>query len=153
MGNPSELFAGMTSQGNPPDCEDQLPEDWRLARLSRLNLLLIHRTRPIENLLEMIAEDLPKPIATWKAGDELVLPKFGHAGTMILRDVGSLSREDQIRLLKWLERAAGQTQVVSTTQSPLLPRVQAGRFDDTLYYRLNTVCVDCDQLAKESDPS
>ena len=153
MENPSELFAGMTSQGNSSDCEDQLPEDWRLARLSRLNLLLIHRTRPIENLLELIAEDLPKPIARWKSGDELVLPKFGHAGTMILRDVGSLSREDQTRLLKWLERAAGQTQVVSTTQSPLLPRVQAGRFDDTLYYRINTVCVDCDEVAQESDPS
>src|SRR5262245_11103600 len=134
MENPSELFAGMTSQDNPPDCEDQLPEDWQLARIARLNLLLIHRTRPIENLLQLIAQDLLKPIATWKPGDELVLPKFGHGGTMILRDVEGLTRDEQGRLLKWLERAMGHTQIVSTTQSPLLPRVQAGRFDDTLYY-------------------
>jgi hypothetical protein len=133
-----------------PECEEQLPEDWRLARMARLNLLLIHRTREIDNLLGLIARDLPKPIATWAPGERLVLPTFGHAGTMILRDVGSLTREDQRRLMKWLERAAGQTQVVSTTQAPLLPRVQAGRFDDALYYRLNTVCVDCDGIEAES---
>jgi transcriptional regulator of acetoin/glycerol metabolism len=31
---------------------------------------------------------------------------------------------------------------VSTTPAPLLPRVESGKFIDTLYYRLNTVCVD-----------
>jgi len=39
-------------------------------------------------------------------------------------------------------RAAGQTQVVSTTPQPLLPLVQSGTFLARLYYRLNTVCVD-----------
>jgi hypothetical protein len=28
------------------------------------------------------------------------------------------------------------------TSASLLPRVQSGAFVDTLYYRLNTVCVD-----------
>src|SRR5262249_8832736 len=135
------------------DCEEQLPEDWRLARLSRLNLLLIHGARPIENLLGLIAQDMPKPIAVWKPGERLVLPTLGYSGTMILRDVGDLTREEQQRLLKWLERASGHTQVVSTTQSALLPIVQAGRFDDTLYYRINTVCVDCDhEAAGTSEP-
>lgn len=150
MGNPSELFAGSAPEGDLPHCEDQLPEDWQLARTARLNLLLIHRGRPIENLLQMIAGDLPKPVTTWQPGDRLTLPTFGRSGTMVLRDVGDLTRDDQMRLLKWLERAGGETQVVSTTQTPLLPRVQAGRFDDTLYYRLNTVCVDCDGIASES---
>ena len=45
-------------------------------------------------------------------------------------------------LLRWLERATGRTQVVSTTSTSLLPRVQDGTFVDTLYYRLNTVCLD-----------
>jgi DNA-binding NtrC family response regulator len=32
--------------------------------------------------------------------------------------------------------------VVSTSPAPLIPRVHSGLFIDTLYYRLNTVCVD-----------
>lgn len=150
MGNPSEFFAETASEDDVPHCEDQLPEDWRLARTARVNLLLIHRNRPIDNVIQMISGDLPQPVATWRPGERLVLPTFGRTGTMVIHDVGSLSKEDQQRLLKWLERAAGQTQIVSTTQTPLLPRVQAGRFDDTLYYRLNTVCVDCDGIASES---
>ena len=60
----------------------------------------------------------------------------------MLHDTGSLPADDQLRLLDWLERAEGRTQVVSTSSTPLLPLVHSGRFIDTLYYRLNTVCVD-----------
>jgi transcriptional regulator of acetoin/glycerol metabolism len=49
---------------------------------------------------------------------------------------------DQCRLLTWLEMSGGRIQVVSTTTSPLLPLVESGVFHDTLYYRLNVVCVD-----------
>lgn len=146
MEDPSEVFAGTAPKGTRLDCEDHLPEDWQLARTARLNLHLIHRNRSIENVLKMIAEDLAKPIATWKPGECLVLPS---TGTIVLYDVGSLTRDDQQQLLEWLE-SAENTQVVSTTQAPLLPRVQSGRFDDRLYYRLNTVCVDCDTVAAES---
>ena len=61
---------------------------------------------------------------------------------MILQDVGALTDGDQHRLLDWLDRTPGRTQVVSTTPAPLYPRVQAGAFIDRLYYRLNTVCMD-----------
>jgi hypothetical protein len=61
---------------------------------------------------------------------------------MILQDVGALTDADQRRLLDWLDRAAGRTQVVSTTPASLWPRVQAGAFADGLYYRLNTLCMD-----------
>ena len=145
MEDPSEVFAGTAPQGDRPDCEDYLPEDWQLARTARLNLHLIHRNRSIANVLKMIAEDLPKPIVNWKPGERLALPV---TGTIVLHDVGSLTRDEQQQLLQWLEGA--DTQVVSTTQAPLLPRVQSGRFDDRLYYRLNTVCVDCDTVAAES---
>jgi Sigma-54 interaction domain len=117
-------------------------EDWRLARTAHVNLLLIHRNREIQNLLDLIVSDLPKPVATWRPGERLLLPPSARPGTLVLRDVGALSADDQERLAKWLEDAEGRTQVVSTTASPLLPRVQSGRFDETLYYRLNTVYVD-----------
>jgi DNA-binding NtrC family response regulator len=60
----------------------------------------------------------------------------------VLQEAGALSAEDQLQLLDWLEQAEGRTQVVSTSTTALLPRVHAGGFIDTLYYRLNTVCVD-----------
>jgi DNA-binding NtrC family response regulator len=40
--------------------------------------------------------------------------------------------------------------VVSTTSAPLLPRVEAGEFNATLFYRLNTVCVDVTTLSPQS---
>jgi hypothetical protein len=82
------------------------------------------------------------PVATWRTGEPLVLPPVARARTLILQDVGALTRADQHRLLDWLDRAAGRTQVVSTTPASLWPRVQAGAFIDRLYYRLNTVCMD-----------
>jgi transcriptional regulator of acetoin/glycerol metabolism len=61
---------------------------------------------------------------------------------MVLHDVGLMQPNEQLDLLAWLEQAAGRTQVVSTSPTPLMPRVHTGLFIDTLYYRLNTVCVD-----------
>jgi transcriptional regulator of acetoin/glycerol metabolism len=45
-------------------------------------------------------------------------------------------------LFEWLDSTSSGTQVVSTASAPLLPLVEAGAFDDALYYRLNTVYVD-----------
>jgi hypothetical protein len=56
--------------------------------------------------------------------------------------VSALSPADQLELFDWLELDEGQTQVVSTSSSSVIPRVHSGGFIDTLYYRLNTVCVD-----------
>lgn len=142
MENPSKVFAGARRAAGALDRESQLPEEWRLARRTRANLLLTHAGGVIQSVLELLQPDLDEPIATWCPGERLVLPPATRAGTMILQDVGALAKEDQRRLLEWLERASGRTQVVSTTAASLLPRVEAGAFIDTLYYRLNTVCLD-----------
>ena len=126
----------------PLDCASQIREDSRLARAARVNLLIIHREGVLFGGLEWLTLDLQKPIATWCTGEPLVLPPVAWARTMILQDVGALTHADQHRLLSWLDRAAGRTQVISTTPAPLLPCVQAGEFLDRLYYRLNTVCLD-----------
>ena len=57
-----------------------------------------------------------------------MLPQPAQTGTLLLHNVGALSLHDQRYLIEWLERAAGRTQVVSTTPVPLLPLVQAGTF-------------------------
>ena len=143
----TRVVAGSAWVPAPPDGArfdrgSQLWEDCRLARAARANLLIIHGTGAPQDFLEWLTLDLQKPIATWCTGERLVLPPVERTRTMILQDVGALTDADQHRLLDWLDRARGRTQVVSTTPAPLLPRVQAGTFLGRLYYRLNIVCID-----------
>ena len=136
------FYVGATRVTVPHAAASQLPNDWRLARSGRLNLLVIDTEGAAEDVLDSLLLDVDEPVATWRPGERLVLPQVPRAETIVLHDVGALPPDDQVRLLDWLERAAGRTHIVSTTHAPLLPRVQAGAFIDTLYYRLNTVCVD-----------
>lgn len=142
MKNPAQGFAAAKRAAGALNRESRLPEDWRLARGTRANLLIIHSNGVIDEVLDLLQPDLHQPIATWSPGERLVLPPSTRPGTIILQDVGALAEEDQRRLLEWLDRSSGRTRVVSTTRGPLLPRVESGDFNDTLYYRLNTVCVD-----------
>jgi hypothetical protein len=59
--------------------------------------------------------------------------------TLILRDADALSAGDQRRLLAWLGGRASRTLVISTAECSLFARVEDGRFDAALYYRLNVV--------------
>lgn len=79
------------------------------------------------------------PVTRWEPGEQLVLPPAANTGTLILHEVGSLTNDDQVRLLGWLEQAEGRTRVVSTSAASLFARVEAGLFIEKLYYRLNTV--------------
>lgn len=117
-------------------------EELRLVEQHRVNLLLMGQNDIVQPMVEALSARFHQPVGTWSPGERLVLPPAERTGTMVLNDVGSLGLQDQIQLLEWLGTASGRTQVVSTTPSPLLPRVQSGKFIDTLYYRLNTVCVD-----------
>jgi transcriptional regulator of aromatic amino acid metabolism len=150
MDIPSTALPGaMLTGGEAPAT---LPDEWRLARAARLNVLLLGmpRVNPllsdlqsvIENVIERILPDLQRPVASWCPGSRLVLPAPAQARTLILYEVGSLVSEDQKRLLEWLERAEARTQVASTCSTSLLPLVHTGVFNATLYYRLNTVCLD-----------
>jgi hypothetical protein len=142
MGNLSDVPAGATRVTRSVGYESLRPEDWRLAKRAGLNLLVIHRDGIAGDVLDPLMADLNPPITNWRPGQCLVLPPVTGAGTVVLQDVGALAQEDQYRLLDWLETTEGRAQVVSTTPEPLLPRVISGRFLDTLYYRLNTVCVE-----------
>lgn len=154
MENHSRSFVG-ASRTASLDGGSQLPDHWRLARaahvdlllmgMPRVNLLLIAPDAVVRYVLESLLLNLQEPTTTWSPGQPLVLPRRSGAGTLVLHDVGSLSPELQLDLLAWLEEADGRTQIVSTSSAPLLPRVQCGAFIDTLYYRLNTVCVDVTQ--------
>ena len=155
MENPSNVYAGATPVPGPLGRPSQLPEHWRLARaahvdlllmgMPRVNLLLVAADGVVRFVLESLLLDLQEPISTWRPGQQLTLPSPERGGTLILHEIGSLTVDDQMLLLDWLEKAEGRTQVVSTSPVALLPRVKDGSFIEVLYYRLNTVCVDVTQ--------
>ena len=149
-----------TRLATPPDRGSERHLHWQLARaahvdlllmgMPRINLLLIAPDAVVRHVMKSLPMDLWEPVARWSPGERLNLPVPAQAGTMILHDVHALPLSDQRRLVAWLELAKGRTQIVSTTSAPLLPLVNAGQFIATLFYRLNTVCVDVTRLDLQS---
>ena len=121
-------------------------EEFFLMGMPRVNVLLAGRDEVVRLVLRTLLGHVAKPIALW-SGEELALPPIEHPGTLVLREIGSLCLQQQIQMLEWSSRAIRNTQVISTTSAPLLPRVAAGGFIDMLYYRLNTVYLDVTGLA------
>jgi hypothetical protein len=152
MKNSSHVFAGRVHSSSGPEDGARLREEWLAARAAhaellhlgtpRVNLLLTGRDGAIEFLLDALLPNLREPIGRWSPGDRLLLPPPALIGTMIFQDVGAMGNADQARLLDWLTEASGHTQVISTTPVPLQPQVEAGRFTESLYYRLNIVSLD-----------
>lgn len=116
-------------------------EDWCVAQIARANVLLVGPDGLAEKIVEALRSDFSQPIQVWRPGARLVLPPVGHTRTLILHDLGAMAGDDQRCLCDWLEVTAGRTRVVSTTPQPLFPLLEAGTFSDTLYYRLNILCL------------
>ena len=62
-----------------------------------------------------------------------------EGGTLILRNVEALDPEHQAAMLRWLDEAHRETQLVSVASAPVYPHVEAGTFLEGRYYRLNVV--------------
>lgn len=83
--------------------------------------------------------------------------ELASSGTIFLDEINSASPELQVKLLRVLqertfERVGENTtrrthaRVVAATNQDLLAEVQAGRFREDLYWRLNVVCLDLPPL-------
>jgi hypothetical protein len=116
--------------------------DLNLVGSPRVNLLLIGTDEVVRAALNRLMPTLRGPLQTWCPGAPLPLASPAQSGTLILRDVEYLSDIDQYRLLKWLETSLGRMQIVSTTTALLRTRVEAGLFDEKLFYKLNVGCMD-----------
>jgi hypothetical protein len=128
-------------------------DDLLLRGMPPVNLMLTGGHGVVRTVLGALLRDFHGRITAWYPGEQLALPLAPPAGAIILHEVGLMEYDDQLRLLDWLERRLGRTQIVSTTSTPLLPKVESGAFNDTLYYRLNTVSVDMssDALTESSE--
>jgi hypothetical protein len=136
---------GRIDPGHAAALAREAGEEWLRMGTPRVNVLVAGRDEAVQLVLETLFVHIEKPIANWSPGEPLMLPPVGRPGTLVLHDVAALEPGDQIRLLQWSARAMGSMQVISTTSAPLLPRIAAGTFIDTLYYRLNTVYIELER--------
>jgi two-component system response regulator HydG len=84
-----------------------------------------------------------------------------ESGTLFLDEIGELSVSVQIKLLRVLQEGeyeplGGTTQranfrLIAATNRDLMAEVEAGRFREDLFYRLNVIAITCPTLSQRRD--
>ena len=117
--------------------------DRDLARLDRVNLLVVGADDVVAELLTPLWPTLARPVAVRFRGEPLRLPpESSPVATLLIYDVDTLTREEQDALHQWLSAGDSRARVVSATGKSVYPMVQSGAFNDGLYYHLNVVMID-----------
>jgi hypothetical protein len=111
--------------------------DWSALLASDANAVVVGADTAIVGLWTAVWSTLRKPVCWVESGRLWLPPQL--AGTLILRNVNDLVRQDQVRLLDWLSQDGRSVRVLASTPRPLFSDVEAGAFLDMLYYRLNTL--------------
>jgi Sigma-54 interaction domain len=122
-----------------PDDVGISASDWSALLASDANAVVVGADPAIVRLLTAVWSTLRKPVCWVESGRLWLPPQL--AGTLVLRNVNDLVRQDQVRLLDWLGQDGRSIRVLASTPRPLFPDVEAGAFLDRLYYRLNTLHV------------
>ena len=109
--------------------------DLQLLRKHVFSVLLEGPSTATDAVLLLLQLELA---ASHQAGAPLVLPS-NETRTLVVKDPCALTDEAQRGLLAWLGDANSARRIISTTVRPLFPLVADGRFDATLYYRMNVL--------------
>ena len=122
-------------------------EDFQFAISARRNLLITGPGRRIATLLERLAAERTTVINCGTNPLRLPTPGSGIS-TLVLRDVDTLTADEQELLAGWIASDRTETDadihLITTASTSLLPLVDAGDFNATLYYRLNIVYIAID---------
>jgi DNA-binding NtrC family response regulator len=116
----------------------------------------------VESLFESELFGHKKGSFTGAATDKVGLLKAADGGTIFLDEVSEIPIQLQVKLLRALEQkeitAVGTTEpvsidvrVIAATNRDLRGEVEAGRFRDDLFYRLNVVEIDLPTLKDRPD--
>jgi hypothetical protein len=116
-------------------------DDLSLFRGAHPHALLIGSAASVDATLGRLLPHLRAPLAHWRT-QSAGQPPQEPTGTLVIWDVDALDRTRQEQLLAWMESRAPEVQVISIAKRPVFPLVSSDDFLDTLYYRLNTVCLD-----------
>ena len=121
---------------------DMNAEPWEAAVAVRLPILLTGPDTATDARIHQMEPRLALPVIDVACIAGVNAAALDDAGTVIFHDIEHLRPADQMRLLSWLEKAH-RPHIISTSSRPLYPLVRAGRFSEDLYYRLNSVYLDC----------
>jgi Sigma-54 interaction domain len=130
----------LSSLPTSSDAERAMSDDRDIASLPLLqsaNLLLIGPDAATRGFLAPLMASLASPVVYCDGAVTESL--HGPIGSLIVRDVGRLTRAHQEQLLEWLNDRSCSARVIATSPRPVFPDVRRGVFSDGLYYRLNTV--------------
>ena len=119
-----------------------LPE-WNAVCRDHCNVLVEAPATAAGQIISALRPHLRYPILEYSCNDGVPMEPPAQ-GSVILLEVASLVPDQQAALLRWLNEGAGRfdVQLASTSSEPLYPLVEAGTFDATLYYRLNTIRIE-----------
>jgi DNA-binding NtrC family response regulator len=115
-----------------------------------------------ENLMESELFGYQKGAFTSAAETKKGRLEMAHGGTLFLDEIGEISARMQVDLLRVLENRifyrVGGTQpleanfrVIAATNRDLAAAVQAGRFREDLYYRLNVIALEMPPLRERKE--
>jgi transcriptional regulator of aromatic amino acid metabolism len=115
-----------------------------LTKGQRPALLVNCRGRGADVVAKSMLTWCSAPVHLIRLPGPLDLPLAKH-GTVVLADASALTIEQQIELHDWLNAGHGGVQLVSITSQPIWPLVEAGRFLEGLFYRLNVVTLEASE--------
>ena len=113
--------------------------EWPVAQATPLNVLIVGADdNTIDAAIATLVESSCQPTCWWTPYEPL--PARGTHATVVIRDVVTLSSEQQEAWLAWLNQEDGfHPQLIATSSVPVYPLVADGVYLPELYYRLNTV--------------
>jgi hypothetical protein len=114
-------------------------EDIAALCTSGHNAMIVGSAEETTGILDVIARWLAPPVVSCKASS-VTLPDR-PVGTLVIRNLERLRRDDQVRLSDWIVRMAGASRVITACSVPLFPLLARRAFDDVLFYRLNVISV------------
>ena len=107
------------------------------------NLLIVGKESAVRPTVLALMPDFYANVCRWPDVPDRVDAEVNT--TLIVSEVGCLTPHSLDRLAEWLDTPFGRVQIVSTSSTSMIERVQAGEFPASLYYRLNTVLLSVDQ--------
>jgi len=125
-------------------------------------LVKVHCAALSESLLESELFGHEKGAFTGAAGQRKGRFELADGGTIFLDEIGEIDQSTQIKILRVLqeksfERVGGErtlsvdVRIIAATNRDLKAEVDAGRFREDLYYRLNVVNIHVPPLRERSD--
>jgi hypothetical protein len=132
------MFMSIPNAAMSPECGH---DAWALLRHVRPNVLLIGPDATMDSAIASVAGRSPQCLPDWSRALALAPPDVAP-DTIVVRNVAALDLREQHRLHRWLDERVGHVRVIATAAAHMYPLVERAEFLESLYYRLNVVCVE-----------